>query len=1310
MGGYCHHLPKLLLFLTVAFYAATESVQEALTSTREAIQRKQQRRPGLPSREPTDGILADGRSFFAASSNKLCGLLKRDFGFSQTVGNATWWHVLRCRFSEKVVTDVQAAVASFTFDMVNKIASTAHPSRMAQSSSSPDVVANFQSSVLLQDSATSSARRASQAYFSSFEEDCLALWSIYETTNGTGWRNQTGWNLGREYIRVNCCSGEVYGVTCDQNGRVTALVLSDNRLAGAISRAISQLSAITNVDLNTNSLYGVIPPVFQKFPALRFLDLSSNLLSGGFPAFANDSQLNHLDLAANELEGPLPEMIGELKSLSHLDLSSNSFSGTIPSALGRLQQLQTLNLFSNRFTGPITFSFTGMTQLQTLNLRMNFLDSWIPDGIRDLSGLQRLDFSSNRFSGSIPLSIGNLTNIIYLDLSSNLLESSIPDNIGQLVQLETLDLSSNRLSGPVPGSFLNLGKLLVLHLYSNLLNGSIIVPDLAAKLPHLQDLQIQNNFLSGNIVDFSLPKDLVTLNARLNEFSGPLHESLCNLTNLKFLYISSNRLTAFPNCSLPQLVNLDLSANQLSQFPFDRISEFSSLISLDLSLNLLEGDFPRYLFQQGLSLRSLSLARNSFQGAFPLWLCANSSPMAESANQHLTGLIDLDLSGNNITGAPGIFSTKICDTRCPTLYVSLSVLVMSSSSLPSIFPSYSYVTESGKPCTTAPYPPTAMFANLPSLRRLVLRDNGLSVGLDRIFDDLPVLNEVDISGNADARKNSLSTANQRLFSFDPSSAYPYNREIICYKANIRSYEWQVEQLEITADPSFYDFKNCLCRPGFYRKPPHCIPCMSEHAVCSFDPSTDLSTLDPLLAYNQSGNVVPKPGYYPSPNVPLPEMERDERYPVTIEICPNAGTDITPCQSTSTSVCIRGYQGRLCTSCEQGYFRTGDRCVSCPSRVGLVLFALLVFTVICCVVAWSFFVGSSSSGVFKILLFFIQALYYLRAPMPVNLYVITNSSTSLSNLSFAGPECFFKDWSHTESFVVAVTAPVVSGLIVFGIWAVRASWFKMRRCMYGVRLSSRQWNSWIDRSRRSAIFLFTVLFSPAISAVLAPLSCAKDMGDGESYLRYYPDVKCSATMQIAASLFLLFYGVCVPGTLIFLVRRSDVLKSSTSQHSRRMYVYSLLFDSYRKGCRWWEILVTVRRILFVAAYVTISRLSQFRTVLVSIVLSAATVFQATAIPYGTKTDNIAESTSLALLLVNLLCSIQSDVLGIFDVETVGIILFSLNLGFVGVLSFVLTLHLRKHVIEYFATRDFRKIVLDNKELRRSIRSLLRSGEP
>jgi hypothetical protein len=138
-----------------------------------------------------------------------------------------------------------------------------------------------------------------------------ALLDLYNSTNGPGWTNNTGWGApaGTE------CTW--YGVTCDAGETtVVQLVLSDNGLSGSIPAGLDNLSGLQVLNLSFNQLTGGIPPELSQLSTLQMLDLGWN-----------------------ELSGPIPPQLGNLVNLQYLLLQSNKLSGSIPSSLTGLTNL-----------------------------------------------------------------------------------------------------------------------------------------------------------------------------------------------------------------------------------------------------------------------------------------------------------------------------------------------------------------------------------------------------------------------------------------------------------------------------------------------------------------------------------------------------------------------------------------------------------------------------------------------------------------------------------------------------------------------------------------------------------------------------------------------------------------------------------------------------------------------------------------------------------------------------------------------------------------------------------------------------------
>ncbi len=120
-----------------------------------------------------------------------------------------------------------------------------------------------------------------------------------------------------------------HGVTVT-SGRVTALDLSDNGLAGTIPAAVGGFADLTSLDLSENpGLTGAIPAELGQLEALTSLDLG----------------VLGVETGPGMLTGTIPAALGRLTSLTHLDLSGHAgLTGSIPAALTRITGLTHLDL------------------------------------------------------------------------------------------------------------------------------------------------------------------------------------------------------------------------------------------------------------------------------------------------------------------------------------------------------------------------------------------------------------------------------------------------------------------------------------------------------------------------------------------------------------------------------------------------------------------------------------------------------------------------------------------------------------------------------------------------------------------------------------------------------------------------------------------------------------------------------------------------------------------------------------------------------------------------------------------------------
>ena len=115
--------------------------------------------------------------------------------------------------------------------------------------------------------------------------------ALYTATDGANWTTNTNWT-STEALSL------WHGVTTNSDGRVTALALNDNGLAGTLPAALGDLSELEQLDLQANALSGALPSELADLTNLTTLLLTES----------------------RALTGPLPDGLRELSDLATVNI------------------------------------------------------------------------------------------------------------------------------------------------------------------------------------------------------------------------------------------------------------------------------------------------------------------------------------------------------------------------------------------------------------------------------------------------------------------------------------------------------------------------------------------------------------------------------------------------------------------------------------------------------------------------------------------------------------------------------------------------------------------------------------------------------------------------------------------------------------------------------------------------------------------------------------------------------------------------------------------------------------------------------
>ncbi|XP_040367319.1 receptor-like protein EIX1 [Rosa chinensis] len=524
--------------------------------------------------------------------------------------------------------------------------------------------------------------------------------------------------LDLSYNSLNC---SIFYWIANVSNNFVYIGLSSNNLKGPIPDVFTSMLSLESLILYRNQLSKNIEDSVKTLSCaentLETLDLGANLFWGSLPDLSRFSKLRVLYLDGNQLNGSVPESVGQLSSLETLILDGNSLSGVITEThFLNLSRLHDLSLSDNRFSINLSsdwrppFQLTSMLDMSSCKVgpafpkwiltQTNLTELYLSNAglsgrLPNLSStsLRYVNLSSNLLSGAVPSFSPMLTDLYlsnnmfseplssfcatqspylrYVDISKNLLSGELPNCWMQFQKLYLFNLGKNKLSGKIPSSFGNLQGIGILRLHDNNFSGEL--PSLE-NCTRLSMVDLGNNNLSGKIptwIGQSLT-NLVILRFRSNEFNGIIPFSLCNLATIHVLDLSHNNISGgLPHCfnNITALTD-DLGVGGFIvelvwkgieiEFP-----DITGLRSIDISSNYLIGEIPLSIASMT-ELKSLNLSRNKLTGKLP----------EDFGNMKM--LESLDLSRNRISG------------KIPTSFASLnflSVLDLSHNNLSGRIPS-----------------------------------------------------------------------------------------------------------------------------------------------------------------------------------------------------------------------------------------------------------------------------------------------------------------------------------------------------------------------------------------------------------------------------------------------------------------------------------------------------------------------------------------------------------------------------------------------------------------------------------------------
>jgi Leucine-rich repeat (LRR) protein len=400
------------------------------------------------------------------------------------------------------------------------------------------------------------------------------------------------------------------------------------------------------VVLSENLLYGQIPTELSSMASLQVFsvfrkDKSGPRLSGSLPGFHRVPQLTDLYLQGNELQGTIPKdfLSASLKA-ALVKLGSNLLTGAVPSELAALTAL-TLQLEDNQIAAfPEAFCekrdwMDGAIAAFGCDAFLCPPGSSSPEGrTKDeattcvtCSQANAAPYYGTTSCDGPPTDRDVLINLYYATGGDSWTRNDFWGSTADVCdwygiacvsgQVVEINLRANNLVGLPPPDLFYLRGLQILWLYSNPIKFSF---ENIGSAVSLQDLRLDGTHLHS-LHGVGAARSLIALDVRFTDIKGTFPQEILQLTNLRSLSMSGNRLNGnLPSsfAALKFLVSLRLDSNQFS----GRLPSFDDMHFtryLDLSQNALTGALSKNVFGKVTETEqvTLNLAGNQITGVVP---------------------------------------------------------------------------------------------------------------------------------------------------------------------------------------------------------------------------------------------------------------------------------------------------------------------------------------------------------------------------------------------------------------------------------------------------------------------------------------------------------------------------------------------------------------------------------------------------------------------------------------------------------------------------------------------------------------------
>lgn len=887
------------------------------------------------------------------------------------------------------------------------------------------------------------------------------------------------------------------------------------------------------------------------------------------------------------------------------------------------------------------------TYVKTIVLAYNNLDGSLPSNLWKIRNLMALCTPGNpRLRGRIgDFLFGNMSKLLTVVLNAASISGDIPQDIAKLSYLQNFlgcTMHGDGFTGRLPDNIGNMTELRLLCLGGNRLKGQI--PRSISRLNKLYYLDLRNTpgMMHGYLSD------------------------LFSISSLTLLSVSGVKLIGEMPSMLPaNLVSLVLPGNSISgKFP-QTIPEINKLEALNLANNELTGDIPGQLLLLP-HMKMIDLSQNKFSSinkGKPWLIKKNFSARAKSyvslaGNRNLN--IELASFMEILGGGPLVLNLSNCDIDSPlparVFYFTMTTCDLHKNKFYGEIPD--------------------IFGDTSVLTYFDISSNNLSGGFPLGIQTLISLQFLDISGNPSMKE--ATTASSTVFRPDFSRMFTPTEEdnFTCPEGRLT-----ISNGRIRLDPTFYEYKHCVCDTGFYGHSGLCKKCMNG-GTCSQFNFTESNDVYP-------NNMTLRGGYWPSPTpnsvthlVKCPvstacnpsatctcRLETTPKHTSSSHHRPSVSSLITTCNLSC--ICHEGNTDRFCSRCQDGFYKLGGMCFKCPKgdQIYYYLFIpsfavsflallwsyfyfnlrpikwfavtaahfllMLTFMLLELLPAWVFklnlvvFVlcmtsrGKAARPLISITVFYIQTMDFLISSAnvwPKKVVVAQTYLSSYWNLYFPSLSCDLPSFfTPVGKFAFLLLLPVACMAMIGLYFIILMTYDRFRR-------DQERMENVHFKCRQSAFFCLNFSYFPIVKQTLSILRPCHNDRD-VLYMPNFPWIECTShtykTLSVLGGISVAFYLIGFPLLLIYLMfaffRRREIM-SPEDREKLDAWLGPVYLPYKPKYQHFFEIFMLLRRLLLAIALSMISSSSSLQTFVVWLILMVSAILCLRLEPYDHRSIN------------------------------------------------------------------------------------------